>query len=267
MWLSTHGPVVLANVRVVPPKGLNTTYYLDVNNFARHTGWAHGFMHAYALWLGLVLLVLLFLLAYAVIWWRRDHHAAALMGLGGIGTLIALGLNQLVGHAVKEVRPYDTFHHALVLVGRANDYAFPSDHAVIAGAIVTSLWLVLRRGAPEERPAYVLGGSVVRLPGSSLEPELRVVGAMAWIAVVCTVLGLFLCFSRVYVGAHYPGDVVAGFVLGFVVVGIVTLFRPIAYWLADAIESTPLGVLVRRPPGPSLPPQEDPSSPAEQAVT
>jgi hypothetical protein len=32
-----------------------------------------------------------------------------------------------------------------------------------------------------------------------------------------------------------------------VIVGVVSLLRPIGYWLADVVEPTPLGVLIRRP--------------------
>ena len=210
---------VISGVRVLWPKGLNSAYYLDLNNFSRHTAWAHGFMHQYALWLGLVLMTLAFLAAYAQVWWRRDVHAAALMGLGGIGTLIAFGVNQLVGDAAAELRPYDTYRSALVLVGKVSDYSFPSDHSVVAGALLTSIVLVA------VRPSTTLG----------------------WLCAVASVLTLFLCFARVYVGAHYPGDVVAGLLLGSVVVLVVSLLRPLAYRIADVVVSTPLVVGVRRP--------------------
>jgi undecaprenyl-diphosphatase len=62
------------------------------------------------------------------------------------------------------------------------------------------------------------------------------------------IFGLLLCFARVYVGAHYPGDVVAGLLLGALVVVLMSLFRPLAYRVADLAERTPFGVLVRRPP-------------------
>jgi undecaprenyl-diphosphatase len=227
MMTTMRHTAVLATIKVMPPKGLNTSIYLDINRFARRTGWAHGFMHAYALWLGAVLLVALFIVAYAIIWWRRDRHAAALMGLSGIGTLLALGLNQIVGHAVKELRPYDTLHHVLVLVPRANDYAFPSDHAVIAGALVTSVLLVSRRAAAPHRRVQLVSDMVV-------------------LGLLSTAFGLLLCFARVYVGAHYPGDVVAGFLLGAFVVIIASLARPFAYRIVDAIEPTMLGILIRR---------------------
>ncbi len=150
---AVHLPApLLGDVRVLPPRGLNTSWYLDVNNFSRQTSWAHGFMHAYALWLGPALLAAAFLVLYAVAWWRRAPRATALLVLGGIGTLVALGLNQLVGHAAGELRPYATHPQALVLVGKTNDYSFPSDHSIVAGGLTMSLLLVTgaaiwRRGA------------------------------------------------------------------------------------------------------------------------
>jgi undecaprenyl-diphosphatase len=236
----------LAVVRVLWPKGLNTSWYLDLNDVSRHSAWAHGFMHAYALWLGLVLVVIAFLAAYVVVWWRRDVRAAGLMFLGGAGTLIALGLNQVVGHAAQELRPYDTLRHVLVLVGKANDYAFPSDHAVVAGALVMSVLLVVRRAGPGVQGAGPQSPPSIPAGRRGLTPSLTALAALA------AVLGLLLCFARVYVGAHYPGDVVGGLLLGIVVVLVVSAARPAVYRLAEAVAGTPFGLLVRRP-APALP--------------
>lgn len=234
--------ILLSVVRVLWPEGLNITSYLDVNRFARRTAWAHAFMHDYALWLGPVLVALMFVVAYAVVWWRRNVHGSALLALGGVGTLVALGVNQLVGHAAKELRPYHTYRHALVLVAKANDYSFPSDHAIVAGALLASVLLVLRRGAPADsyRPAFT-GRRWSRSENG------RVTAAMVVIAVVTGVLSLFLCFARVYVGAHYPGDVVAGLLLGAVIVALASLARPLAYAVADFLDGTALSFLLRRP--------------------
>lgn len=233
-----------AGVPVLFPEGLNVSIYLDVNRFARQSAWAHGFMHDYALWLGLVLLAVTFLGAYAVVWWQRRARAVALLGLSGAGTVAALGLNQLVGHAARELRPYDTLHHVLVLVAREHDYAFPSDHAVVAGGLVSSIVLCLWRSR---------AGAISGDGGTAASRGARGLGTLAAVA---TVLGLFLCFARVYVGAHYPGDVVAGFLLGSVVVLAASLLRPVAELLAGLALQTPLSVLVRRP-WPSQRPEGD----------
>jgi membrane-associated phospholipid phosphatase len=234
-------PAALTGVRVLPPKGLNNSVYLDLNHFSRHTAWAHGFMHNYALWLGPVLLAAVFVATYAVAWRRRAPRAAAILILGGIGTVVALGLNQLVGHAAKELRPYVAHPNALVLVAKAHDYSFPSDHSVIAGGLTVSLLLVLGSGAWRRRRH---AGRLLR------EVEARgasVPGVVKALAAVNLVLGLFLCFARVYVGAHYPGDVVAGYLLAAVAVLAVSLLRPFAYWAIDVIEPTAVGNLLRRP--------------------
>ncbi len=232
---------VLADVRVLPPKSLNTSVYLDLNRFSRNTAWAHPFMHAYALWLGPVLLTLLFVVAYAVVWRRRAPQAAAVLILGGVGTIMALGLNQLVARAAEELRPYVTYPHALVLVARTGDYSFPSDHSIVAGGLTASLLLVLGKSVWSRRHA---GGKA----GDFRRPRDRRAGwLLAVLAVTNVILGLFLCFARVYVGAHYPGDVVAGYLLSFLVVVVVSLLRPVAYWAVDAVDSTALAALFRRP--------------------
>lgn len=234
-------PAVLTGVRVLPPKGLNNSLYLDLNRFSRHTAWAHGFMHNYALWLGPVLLAAIFVVTYAVAWWRRAPRAAVLLILGGIGTIVALGLNQLVGHAAKELRPYVAHPNALVLVAKANDYSFPSDHSVIAGGLTMSVLLVLGTGAWRHRRPARRG-----LPEAAAEGG-SVPGVVKVLAAVNLVLGLFLCFARVYVGAHYPGDVVAGYLLAAVAVLAVSLLRPFAYAAVDVVSPTAAGNLLRRP--------------------
>ena len=198
-------------------------------------------MHNYALWLGPVLLAAVFAATYVVARWRRAPRAAALLILGGIGTIIALGLNQLVGHAAQELRPHVAHPNALVLVAKANDDAFPSDHSVVAGGLALSILLVLGSGAWRRRRHARRG-----LPHAEAT-EASVPGVVRILAGASVLLGLFLCFARVYVGAHYPGDVVAGYLLAAVAVLAVSLLRPFASWAVDVVEPTALGSLLRRP--------------------
>ena len=238
-----RSPAALTGVRVLPPKGLNNSLYLDLNHLSRHTAWAHGVMHGYALWLGPALLAAIFVATYAVAWWRRAPRAAALLILGGIATIVALGANQLVGHAAEELRPYVAHPDALVLVAKADDYSFPSDHSVIAGGLTVSVLLVLGSGAWRRRRHARRGLPQAEANGGGVPGVVKVLAA------VNVVLGLFLCFARVYVGAHYPGDVVAGYLLAAVAVLAVSLLRPFAYWTVDIVEPTAVGNLLRRPGG------------------
>ena len=94
--------------------------------------------------------------------------------------LIALEIAQLIGRAVDRTRPFHALSSVHVLIARSADFSFPSDHATTAGAVSVGLLFAGR----------------------------RIWGA---IAVICA---LVMAFARVYVGVHYPGDVLAGLTLG-----------------------------------------------------
>ena len=186
---------------------MNTAHRLDdqlllaVNGFARDTPSLHGLFLVYGKY-GLVLFAGL-LLAGLVAARTRTSAALAATGWAAVATLVALAVNQPLGHLVAEARPYATHPTILRLADRTTDFSFPSDHAVMAGAVAAGLTLAHRR-----------------------------LGALAWVAAV------LMAFTRVYIGAHYPWDVAAGLVLGalIAVLGWLVLRRPLVSltgWLRD----------------------------------
>lgn len=190
--------------------------FLLINRFARRTGWLHGFMTFYAGTLGVALCVVLL----AVGWWlaRRARDPRAMAGLvwAGLGTVVAVGVNQPIVSAVHERRPYQSIPHVLLLVSRSSDYGFPSDHATMAGAVAAGLCFVNRR-----------------------------LGITAW------GVAMLLAFSRVYVGAHYPHDVIAGLLLGAAVIVVGRLLlRPVLTPVIRRLSTTPLRPLLTAGPAP-----------------
>lgn len=155
--------------------------FSDINEWAQDTGWLHSPMLAFASY-GVVLFGVLLLAGFAVARNRGPRAMAAALW-SGAATLLAVAANQPIVNGVQEARPYTDHHQILVLVSRSADYSFPSDHAVMAGAVAAGLWLVDRR-----------------------------------LGVVASVAALLMAFARVYVAAHYPHDVVAGLALGAAVV-------------------------------------------------
>lgn len=187
---------------------LDTRVFYAVNHFARDTPWLHPIVSGYASY-GVVLFVVLMLAA----WWiaRGEANPARMAAAvwAPLGVLAALAINQPIADAVGETRPCNALHDIVVLHCNT-DAGFPSDHTVMAGAATVGLWLVHRN-----------------------------LGALAALA-ACA-----MAFARVYVGAHYPQDVLAGFALGAVVsLAGYALARPLLRWLLTVVARTPLRFLI-----------------------
>lgn len=182
--------------------------FLRVNDFARSTSWLHAPLVAYAKY-GVVLFAALLIIGYLLARTRRDPRLVARSLLAGAGVLLAVAVNQPIVHAVDERRPYDQIQGVLVLVQRSLDASFPSDHATMAGAAVAGLLLVDRR-----------------------------------LAITAAVAGALMAFSRVYVGAHFPIDVLAGLVVGAAVALLVQLAAPVLTKLVCRLEETPVRPLL-----------------------
>jgi undecaprenyl-diphosphatase len=54
--------------------------------------------------------------------------------------------------------------HVLVLASRTTDFSFPSDHAVLAGAVAAALMVGTRGYAGAHLPGDVLAGIRLRVP-------------------------------------------------------------------------------------------------------
>lgn len=197
-------------------QSLQRDWFLQVNAFARHTSVLHGPMRMYAQY-GVLLFVGILVLA----WWfarrRQDPRTMAAALWAPVGALLALGLNQPLVRLVHEARPFAVFPHALVLVDHSHDFSFPSDHAVMAGAVTAGVLLTNRR--------------------------------LGWFTAAAAVV---LAFARVYVGAHFPLDVVAGLLVGATVsvVGYLAV-RPGLVRGVTALSRTPVRpLLTAGSPGP-----------------
>lgn len=192
---------------------MDAGWYLAINSFARDTPWLHWLVPQYALWGGLVLLVVLLILGW--LWARRQPDAADRVGIAvltGISAVVVLLVNQhLISPAIARARPCHALQGVEVLLTCTNDYSMPSDHCVIAGAIAAGVWILNRK-----------------------------------FGIIATILALLLAFGRVYAGVHYPSDTIVGLLIGAAigVVIVLVLRRPMRA-LCRLVERTPLSVLVR----------------------
>jgi membrane-associated phospholipid phosphatase len=177
-------------------------WYLDVNQYAKTTPWAHGFMTAYyerllyPVGAGFLFLALLVVVG----WWtarRHPEHEAAIIWTA-LGALLALGLSQPLAQVLARPRPYQVLKGVEVLVPRVSGFGLPSGRAAVAGAVVCGLLLAGR-----------------------------------WrLALVALLAGLLLLFAGVYIGVDYPSAVAAGAVFGGVVV---LVLWPLVAWMLSAV--------------------------------
>ncbi|OKH82019.1 UDP-diphosphatase [Mycobacterium sp. ST-F2] len=201
---------------------LDLRIFHAINDFARDTPWLHPLLASYAN--DGVLVFAALLLAG---WWiaRKSPDPMAMVAAlwAPLGVLAAVLVYDPIALSVNETRPCNALRDIVVLHCNT-DGGFPSIHAVVAAAAAAGLWLVNRR--------------------------LGIVAALA--------AGL-MAFARVYVGAHYPRDVLAGLALGGVVsLAGYLLARPILRRLVGLLEKTRLHALVTTSPDAPEPRRNDP---------
>lgn len=161
---------------IASPATLDVSLFHAVNGLAGHHALLDALMVAAAQYSPQ-----LFAIVLIALWasWRREYQVPAI--LAGGSAMLALGVGQIVGHALPRVRPF-LAGHATLLIHHSVDTSFPSDHATLTFAVAALIFAFHRR-----------------------------------LGAVLLALALWVAVARVYVGAHYPGDVLGGAVLGSVV--------------------------------------------------
>ncbi len=153
---------------------------------------------------------------------RRLGQRMMLLGVAAVA--VALGLNLALGHVLYKPRPF-VAHPGVVhlLIAHASDASFPSDHEAVAGAVTSMLVLYLLLTVLS-RWRYLRQQKQVSFHDLGL--------SKAWffvIGVTIVALGAVAAIGlgRVYVGVHYPGDILGGAICGLIGALLVTALCPL----------------------------------------
>lgn len=119
------------------------------------------------------------LLTLVLLIFPKTRRIGAYSALALLGSLLIN--NIILKNLVGRTRPYELIEGLELMVNRAHDASFPSGHT---GASIAS--------------------------ASSMFPELP----RKW-GVALLILAVLIAFSRLYVGIHFPTDVLGGFVTGW----------------------------------------------------
>jgi len=157
--------------------------YREVTGFAATTpGWVHAVAGVATQGI-----LLVFAAAFVAAWWRARRSTARTMALALLVPVIvvaAYAVNEVIKALVQEERPCRAvarIAQPLVACPDPGDWSFPSNHSVIAGAAAVTLVIAWRQVA---------------------------------MSVLLPCVALLEGFSRVFVGAHYPHDVLVGLMVG-----------------------------------------------------
>lgn len=131
----------------------------------------------------------LLLALYLLIWGGRKGRIALLLAI--VLVILADGSATILKHLFQRARPCQVLHQIHGLVGCSGSYSFPSNHAVNAFALATLFTACYRR-----------------------------------LLVPLFALAVLVGYSRVYVGVHYPFDVLAGGLWGTALALALVAFMP-----------------------------------------
>lgn len=166
--------------------------YHAINQFVSHHSWIGSGLSVVENWAVPVVAVATFALwLFARPGSSRKWKLACTSALTSAG--LALLVNQLIAQVWRRARPFAAHPSARMWGSRSHDPSFPSDHASAAFAIAFAVFLFD-----------------------------RIVGSVFLAAAVLIGVG------RVFIGAHYPADVLAGCLVGLASALLVArLARPV----------------------------------------
>lgn len=130
---------------------------------------------------GFLVLTLLTVGAVVTLWMEKHHAAAVWLTTAMLG---AVGMSSLFKHFFARERP------AIITADLLpTSFSFPSGHAFLSAAAYLTIGALLTRVLPKKR-------------------------TRSFVLAMALLLTLLTGFSRVYLGVHYPSDVLAGWTLG-----------------------------------------------------
>jgi len=119
---------------------------------------------------------------------RERRKGLQVLGLCLLSLAVADSSANILKHLFERPRPCSILEGVRLLVGCGRSFSFPSNHAVNVFAVAATF-------------SYFYRKAVIPM----------------------LFLAFLIAFSRIYVGVHYPSDVIAGALWGSVVAGFVIL--------------------------------------------
>ncbi len=109
-------------------------------------------------------------------------------------TLSDLFSSKLLKHIFNRPRPFEVLENVIKMVPSAGP-SFPSSHAMNSFTVATMLFLFFKKSSKAKK-------NIIEILKSY------------WVGIIAYLFATLSAISRVYVGVHYPSDIICGAVLG-----------------------------------------------------
>ena len=143
--------------------------------------------------------LIIYAIVLLLIWFIGKDQYKKTVIYAVITGVLGLFINVVIGHIFFEPRPFVT-HQVNLLVDHAADASFPSDHTTGAFALALAVLFVHRK-----------------------------------IGIGMLLFAFLTGFSRIYVGHHYPFDILGSIIVSLVISAIVYKLSPVLEPIANAI--------------------------------
>ena len=150
---------------------------------------------------------------FAMLLFKRTRRLGIICSLSLVITYICCNL--VIKPSVDRIRPWVTFEEVTAFLPPPGDASFPSGHSANSMGPAWAMFLATCPVRIGSRKTY---GETPCLgwKGSGADPRL-----MHRISIAAVVLSVLIGFSRLYLGMHYPTDVLCGLLLGMLCAAIV----------------------------------------------
>ena len=177
---------------------MNESIFLTINSWAGQNIWLDRFMIFSADWLGYVLIL------GVIFYYLRDRQKYREMVFFAFGSAIVsrFVLVSIIRFFYYSPRPFLVLQNVHQLLDHDMESSFPSGHAAFYFALAAGVYLYNKKVYPPEKYLFF-----------------RRVG-YAYFA-----LAGLIGFARIFVGVHWPLDIIAGAVLGIVTAWIINFTK------------------------------------------
>lgn len=197
------------NLLIGIQKSLNSDWLTPIMKFITMLG-EGGY-----LWIAICILLLIF---------KKTRRVGIICSLSLVLSFICCNL--VIKPIVDRTRPWLVFSEVHAFLPHPGDSSFPSGHSTNFMAPAWALYLSTRSSKKKEADKDIKKkesdkDAKKKLIGS--EPELGFKRTMHRWGVVAVILAILVGFSRIYLGMHFPSDVIFGLLLGMICATIISV--------------------------------------------